>query len=148
MAGAGVALLALCSVVRYDVVGFARGWQRLGIEANAGPIAESVGVVARLTAPTDTVATDVNLTAYLYTGRIGLPTSMLTVAGYFRAKSPAEVRDEFALIDSTYHPRWWIATGLVPERFALAGWVADSAHHLRLVAHLPNGGLAARAVGR
>ncbi len=68
-------------------MGLRAGWQRVAVEANAGHIAESVGAIARLTAPTDTVATDVNLTAYLYADRIGVPTSMLTVAGV----PPAEV---------------------------------------------------------
>ena len=147
-AAMGVSFLALASVVRYDAVGFRAGWQRLAVEANAGHIAESVGAIARLTAPTDTVATDVNLTAYLYADRISVPTSMLTVAEYLQPKSDAEVRAEFAAIDAAFHPRWWIATGLVRERFALAAWVADTAHHLRVVAHLPNGGLAARAERR
>ena len=144
----GISLLALASVVRYDVVGFRHGWHRLAIESNADDLARAVGAIARLTAPTDTIATDVHLSTYLYTGRIVVPTSMLTVAEYLRPKTPAQVRAEFLTIQNAFHPRWWIASGLVPERYALRDWVMDTTSHLRPIAALPNDGLAARAIDR
>lgn len=144
----GAAALALAGVARYDVVGLRLGWHRTAIEANAGHLAESVGAVARLTAPADTIATDVNLTTYLYANRIALPITMLTVAAYLHPKSPPEIRAEFEAINAAFHPAWWIASGMVPERFDLAAWARDSASGLRPVASLPNDGLAARAVRR
>jgi len=148
-AAAGVmSALAFVSIVRYDVVGLARGWHHTAIDGIADDLATSVGAVARTTAPADTVATDVNLTTYLYTGRIAVPISMLSVTEYIRPKTPARIRDEFVVIRDAFHPSWWIASGMVPERTDLAAWVMDSTSGLRGVAQLPGGGLAAREVRR
>jgi hypothetical protein len=146
MAAAGVTLLAVANVVRYDIVGFMRGYHRTAIEASADHLRESAELIAKLTPPNDTIATDANLTAYLYAGRIGVPAGMLTVAEYLRPKPPEQVRQEFAIIDSTFHPRWWIATGLLPERFLMRDWIIASPGRFQLISTLPNDGFAVRAI--
>ena len=68
--------------------------------------------IAEHTAPTDTIASDLHLQAYLYAGRVGLPLSSLTVAEYAVPKPESVFWEEYTAIDSTYHPQWWIATSM------------------------------------
>ncbi len=143
--GAVIAAIALVSVMRYDARGFQLGWHRVAIDQIANDIPAPVKWIAEHTAPTDTVATDVHLQAYLYANRIVLPITSLTVGEHIHPKSPDAVRREFAAIDSIYHPRWWVASGMVGDRGTLFEWASDSSSHLQPVAQLPNGGIAVRA---
>ena len=140
--------LTLAMVVRYDVRTFQRRWYATAIERNADGMVPPVAWITRNTAPTDTIATDVHLLAYLYGNRIAVPINSLTVAEHVRGKTVAAMRTELMAIDSTYRPRWWVIASLSPERFALFSWATDSAGHVRVTAQLPHGGLAARVVGR
>jgi hypothetical protein len=140
--------LALIMVIRYDVRGFQRGWHGIAIDQLANDVVGPVGWIARNTAASDTIASDVHLMTYLYADRIGVPLNLLTVEEYVRPKTPGVMRAELAVIDSAFHPRWWVATGNVPQSRALTAWATDSATTLSPVAGLPNGGLAARTVHR
>jgi hypothetical protein len=84
----------------------------------------------------------------LYAGRTAVPLNSLTVAEHVHEKSIAEMRTEMAAIDSAFRPRWWIASGMVPERLAVIAWATDSTSSLRPVAPLPDGGIAAREITR
>jgi hypothetical protein len=148
LAPAAFAVLTLGMLLRYDVRTVQRGWYRTAIERNAEGVVGTVGWIANNTAPTDTIATDVHLLAYLYADRIAVPVNSLTVSEHVRPKSVAMMRAEFAAIDSAFRPRWWVTTGMVPERFALLAWVNDSSGTVRAVAPMPNGGLAARVTAR
>jgi hypothetical protein len=141
-----LAVLALLSVVRYDVRGFQRGWAHKAIDDIADNIPAPVAWIASNTAPTDTIATDVHLQAYLYAQRIAVPITSLTVAEHLQHKSDSVTRSELMAFDATYHPRWWVASGMVSERTVLLQWALDSASGLRPVAQLPNGGNAVRSL--
>ncbi|HKS06891.1 MAG TPA: hypothetical protein VJR92_11295 [Gemmatimonadaceae bacterium] len=141
-------VLALAMVIRYDVRGFQRGWHGFAIDQLANDVVGPVGWIARNTAPTDTIASDVHLMTYLYADRIGVPLNLLTVEEYIRPKTVGVMRAELAAVDSAFHPRWWIATGSVPQGRALVAWASEPATTLVPVANLPNGGLAARTVTR
>lgn len=146
--GAGVVALgvvAVTCVIRNDVAGFTRGWHRLAIEHQADAVVAAVGWIARYTAPTDTIATDVHLPAHLYAGRTAIPLTVLTVKEYLRPKTNDEMHGEFRAIDQTFRPRWWIVSRGALEGSALVTWATDSAGAPRLVAQLPNGGVAARS---
>lgn len=145
----GFAVLTLLMVMRYDVRTVQRRWYATAIERNADGVTGPVGWISRNTAPTDTIATDVHLLAYLYANRIAVPVNSLTVVEHVRDKTVGAMRAEFAVIDSTFRPKWWVVSGMVPERFALFSWVTDSTNTtLRPIANLPNGGIAALVVNR
>ena len=137
------AAATLLMVVRYDARGMQRGWYKTAIETNADGMVGPVGWIARNTAPTDTIATDVHLLAYLYAGRIAVPVNSLTVDEDVHGKTDAQMRKEFAAIDSTFHPRFWVITGMVPERFAFAKWASEPGSPF-VFAPLPGDGIAAK----
>lgn len=139
-----ISVVALVSVVRYDVRGFQRGWHATAIERMADGVVAPVAWIASNTAPTDTIATDVHLQTYLYTGRIAVPVSTLTVAEYVRPKGDAASRAELAAIDSTFRPSWWVVSAMTGLRGPFVNWVLSSGGALIPVATLPDGGIAAR----
>lgn len=141
---AAVACAALLSVVRYDVRGFMGGWHRLAIEPLAEGVVAPVRWIAQHTAPTDTIASDVHLQAYLYAGRVGVPLSSLTVQEYVIAKPDSVFAKEYDAIDAAYHPQWWIATSMTTERPAVAHWAASSGREPRFATNFPDSGLAVR----
>jgi hypothetical protein len=145
---AAVACAALLSVVRYDVRGFMGGWHRLAIEPLAAGIVAPVKWISDHTAPTDTIASDVHLQAYLYAGRIGLPLSSLTVAEYVRPKPDSISQREYTAIDSAYRPHWWIATSMTDERPKLAAWATRTISEPGFVLGFPDNGVAVRVRGR
>src|SRR6185436_12672566 len=125
-------------------VGASRGWHRQAIEKNADGTVGAVGWIQQSTASTDTIASDVHLMAYLYAGRTGLPVNSLTVEEHVHPKSIADMRREFAAIDSAFHPKWWVITGMVPEREALRVWGLEPNSVLHPAGEFPRGGLAGR----
>jgi Gpi18-like mannosyltransferase len=145
---AAVAAAALLSVVRYDVRGFQQGWHRLAIEPLADGVTAPVKWIATNTAPTDTIASDVHLQAYLYAGRIGLPISSLTVAEYVVPKTDSSFQLEYTALDSTYRPHWWIATSRTPELRAIVQWASRPGKSPRFALGFPDSGLAVRVRGR
>jgi hypothetical protein len=138
------AACAVIGVVRYDIRGFQRGWHSLAIEPLAEGVLEPVKWIATYTRPTDTIASDVHLQAYLYAGRIGTPVSSLTVEEYVNPKPPAASAREYTAIDSIYRPHWWIATHMTSERFAIADWASRVQAAPRFVTEFPGNGLAVR----
>ena len=145
---AAVAGAALLSVIRYDVRGFQGGWHRLAIEPIADGVVSPVKWIAEHTAPTDVIASDVHLQAYLYAGRIGLPISSLTVAEYVIPKPDSVFQLEYAAIDSVYQPQWWIATSMTTERANVANWAMRTVREPRFALAFPDSGLAVRVRGR
>jgi hypothetical protein len=145
---AGIAAAALLSVVRYDVRGFQGGWHRIAIEPIADGVVAPVKWIADHTAPTDTIASDVHLQAYLYAGRIGLPLGSLTVAEYVVPKPDSVFENEYSAIDSIYHPQWWIATSMTTERPNVANWAMRTVRQPRFALAFPDSGLAVRVRGR
>jgi hypothetical protein len=144
---AAVTAAALLSVIRYDVRGFQQGWQRRAIEPLAQGMAQPVLWIGRHTAPTDTIASDMHLQAYLYAGRIGVPISSLSVAEYVVPKTDSAYQIEFAAIDSLYRPQWWIATGMTGERRAIVQWASRPGKQPRFALGFPEGGVAVRVRG-
>jgi hypothetical protein len=139
----GAATLALLIV--NDARGLKNRWHAVAIERNAEGVLAPLAWISQYTAPTDTIATDVHLMAYLYANRTVVPVSTLTASEYVRPKSAEVMRAEIAAIDSTYRPRWWVASGGVAQGAAMRAWAAESPGRLEIVAMLPGGGFAARA---
>jgi hypothetical protein len=146
--GVAVACAALLSVIRYDVRGFMGGWHRQAIEPIAEGVVAPVKWIAEHTAPTDIIASDVHLQAYLYAGRIGLPLSSLTVAEYVVPKPDSVFQNEYNAIDSTYQPQWWIATSITTELPIIANWAMRTVREPRFALAFPDSGLAVRVRGR
>jgi hypothetical protein len=145
---AGVACAALLSVIRYDVRGFQGGWHRIAIDPLADRVVAPVKWIADRTRPTDVIASDVHLQAYLYAGRIGLPISSLTVAEYVVPKPDSVFQQEYAAIDSIYRPQWWIATSMTTELPIVARWATNGLRDPLFALAFPDSGLAVRVRGR
>ena len=139
----GGATLALLIV--NDARGLRNRWHAIAIERNVEGVLAPLAWISQYTAPTDTIATDVHLMAYLYANRTVVPISTLMASEYVRPKSAEAMRAEIAAIDSTYRPQWWVASGGVAQGAALRAWAAESPGRLEIVAMLPGGGFAARA---
>jgi hypothetical protein len=140
----GFAAFTLLIVAAHNTRALLRRTHAAPIERNAAGLVGPVSWIARNTAPTDTIASDVHLLAYLYAGRVGIPANSLTVMEYVREKSDAAMRAELAAMDSAFHPTWWIVSSNARERQALVAWSSDSTSPVRYAATIPSGGIAAR----
>lgn len=140
---ARLALLA-CSLfvaagyARYNTRGYRGRWWSSVARTGAPRIRPVVRWVRARTRPQDVIASTMDPTVYLYTGRFAVPATTFSVRDYFRPATVAETETALRQILAAYHVDA-VATIADPLRAAAQSMASRATPELVLRDSLPNG---------
>jgi hypothetical protein len=131
-------LFVAAGYVRYNARGYRDRWWSNVPRVQAPKFRPTVAWVRSHTRPDDVVASTMEPTLYLYTGRLAVPATSFTVHDYFRSPTLAEAETAVRQVLAAYHVDAVIAEG-DPLRAAAQSLAMRPAPELVLRDSLPTG---------